>query len=58
MTVAISPGSTTTTYLRFPIVLHDERNLSIYTPGGRLIFHGRASLSTARSIIRGYRKED
>ena len=46
-----------TSYLGFRIVLHDDRQLTIYTPDGRLIFTGRMGLSTARSVIRGYRRE-
>lgn len=46
-----------TTYLGFRIVLHDDRQLTIYTPEGRLIFTGRMSVSTARNVIRGYRRE-
>lgn len=48
----------TVTYLGFRIDLIDERDLSIFTPAGRLIFTGRMALSTARRIVRGYRKED
>lgn len=44
-------------YLRHRIVLHDDRQLTIYTPQGRLIFTGRMGLASARNVIRGYRKE-
>ena len=47
----------TTMYLGFRIVIHDDRQLTIYTPEGRLIFTGRMGLSTARNVIRGYRRE-
>lgn len=47
----------TVTYLRHKVVLHDDRQLSIYTPDGRLIFTGRMRVSTARNVIRGYRRE-
>jgi hypothetical protein len=45
-------------YLGFRIRLIDERDLSIFTPDGRLIFTGRMSLSTARRLVRGYRKQE
>jgi hypothetical protein len=54
----IAPSFEQVTYLGFRIVLIDERDLSIYTPDGRLIFTGRMAMSTARRLVRAYRKED
>jgi hypothetical protein len=54
----IAPSFEATTYLGYRIVVLDERDLSIYTPEGRLIFTGRMALSTARRLVRGYRKGD
>jgi hypothetical protein len=54
--MTIATGETVA-YLGFRIVLHDDRQTSIYTPAGRLIFTGRMGLSTARNVVRGYRRE-
>lgn len=48
----------TSSYLGFRVTLLDERDLTIHAPDGHLIFTGRMSFSTARNVIRGYRKED
>jgi len=54
--MTVVADSETVTYLGFRIVLNDERNLTVYRPDGFLIFAGRMSLSTARNLIRGYRR--
>jgi hypothetical protein len=54
----IAPSFEAITYLGFRIIVLDERDLSIYTPEGRLIFTGRMAMSTARRVVRGHRKGD
>lgn len=46
----------TVTYLRYRVVLLDERHLTIYSPdGSRIVAGAHMTLSSARRVIRGYR---
>lgn len=55
---AVAAEPVTLTYLRYKIVLLDERHLTITDPDGqRLIAGARMSIREARNFIRGYRYE-